>query len=48
MDPQCCAKCKDFPEDILMLSCSHDLCLPCAAQRFGVEYRKNSFANVGC
>jgi hypothetical protein len=29
--PQHCIKCKKLPEDILMLSCSHDLCLDCAA-----------------
>lgn len=31
--PQPCTKCNNLPEDILMLACSHDLCLNCAADR---------------
>ena len=26
-----CSKCKCEPQDILMLACNHDLCLPCSA-----------------
>ena len=26
-----CARCKVIPEDILILSCKHNLCLDCAA-----------------
>lgn len=29
-----CGRCRQYPENILMLSCSHDLCLDCAAQVF--------------
>lgn len=32
-EPQRCIKCHKIPEDILMLACSHDLCLDCAADR---------------
>jgi len=32
-EPQRCIKCNKLPEDILMLACSHDLCLDCAAER---------------
>lgn len=34
-EPEKCAKCGQYPEDILMLSCNHDLCLNCAAVVFG-------------
>jgi hypothetical protein len=45
-EPQPCSKCKKVPEDILMLSCSHDLCLQCAAERLGVELKKKKVADV--
>ena len=32
-----CSKCFKVPDDILMLTCSHDLCLPCAAKSFSVQ-----------
>ncbi|KAL4506474.1 hypothetical protein ABPG72_000045 [Tetrahymena utriculariae] len=34
---QKCTNCKQIPDDILMLSCDHDLCLNCAAQIFVSE-----------
>lgn len=45
-EPQSCTKCGCLPEDILMLSCSHDLCLNCASDRLAIELRKNKNANV--
>lgn len=44
--PQPCTKCKKLPEDILMLACSHDLCLDCAAERLAFEMKKKKPANV--
>ena len=44
--PQPCTKCKQLPEDILMLACSHDLCLDCAADRLAFEMKKKKPANV--
>ena len=38
--PQLCTKCKKLPEDILMLACSHDICLPCSADRLAVALQK--------
>jgi hypothetical protein len=32
-----CFKCGQIPDDILMLSCNHDLCLFCAAAVFVVQ-----------
>lgn len=46
MDPQSCTKCSCFPEDILMLACSHDLCLNCASDRLAFEMKKKKNANV--
>lgn len=45
-EPQPCSRCKKIPEDILMLSCTHDLCLQCAADRLGVELKKKKTADV--
>lgn len=45
-DPQACTKCGCMPEDILMLACSHDLCLNCAATRLSFELKKNKNTNV--
>lgn len=45
-DPQACTKCGCMPEDILMLACSHDLCLNCASDRLAFEMKKNKNANV--
>ena len=44
--PQPCTKCKKLPEDILMLACSHDLCLDCASDRLAFEMKKKKPANV--
>jgi hypothetical protein len=44
--PQPCTKCNNLPEDILMLACSHDLCLNCAADRLNFEMKKRKPANV--
>ena len=44
--PQPCTKCQNIPEDILMLSCGHDLCLECAAVRLSVEMKKRKPAEV--
>lgn len=38
--PEKCAKCEEFPEDILMLACNHDLCLLCAAHAFSSPENK--------
>ena len=46
MEPQACTKCQSLPEDILMLACSHDLCLNCAADRLAFEMKKKKTANV--
>ena len=46
MDPQTCTKCNTLPEDILMLACSHDLCLNCAADRLAFEMKKKKPATV--
>lgn len=43
---QPCSKCQKVPEDILMLSCTHDLCLNCAAERLNVEMKKRKPADV--
>jgi hypothetical protein len=45
-EPQSCTKCGCMPEDILMLACSHDLCLNCASDRLAFEMKKNKNANV--
>ena len=44
--PQSCTKCSSLPEDILMLACSHDLCLNCASDRLAFEMKKKKNANV--
>ncbi len=44
--PQPCTKCHNLPEDILMLACSHDLCLNCASERLNFEMKKRKPANV--
>ena len=40
-NPETCAKCGSLPEDILMLTCNHDLCLPCSAKNHQRELLKN-------
>ncbi|CAD8195008.1 unnamed protein product [Paramecium octaurelia] len=37
-----CSKCLNVPDDILMLTCSHDLCLLCAAKSFSQQPSKRS------
>ncbi len=44
--PQPCTKCNTLPDDILLLACSHDLCLNCAAERLSFEMKKKKPANV--
>ena len=43
--PEKCSKCTNFPEDILMLACGHDLCLLCAAKVFQKSEAKYSRPN---
>jgi len=40
-----CAKCGQPPEDLLVMSCSHNLCLPCAAKNLAREQGKGLHAN---
>lgn len=35
-----CAKCGSLPDDILTLTCCHDLCLSCASKNLIREMRK--------
>ncbi|CAD8114474.1 unnamed protein product [Paramecium sonneborni] len=35
-----CSKCQKVPDDILMLTCTHDLCLDCAAKSFSTQQTK--------
>ncbi|KRX06085.1 hypothetical protein PPERSA_09697 [Pseudocohnilembus persalinus] len=35
---QQCSLCENFPDDILMLACNHDLCLQCAASSYYQEH----------
>ncbi|CAD8096258.1 unnamed protein product [Paramecium sonneborni] len=37
-----CSRCLKVPDDILMLTCSHDLCLLCAAKSFSQQQPKRS------
>lgn len=37
-----CAICKCMPDDILILTCDHNLCLNCAAHNLIKQQRKNS------
>jgi hypothetical protein len=45
-----CAKCAQTPEDILILTCDHNLCLLCAAKNLQREQKRNmhSFQTVVC
>lgn len=45
-----CAKCGENPEDVLILTCGHDLCLDCAAINLHDQEQKqqNSYATVIC
>lgn len=46
----CCSKCGNTPEDVLILTCDHNLCLSCAAAnlRREQEKSKHSFQTVVC
>ena len=46
MDPQACSRCNSLPEDILMLACTHDLCLNCASNRLADEMKRKKNSNV--
>ncbi|CAI2366576.1 unnamed protein product [Moneuplotes crassus] len=54
MDPQdestFCAECNNCPEDILVLICNHNLCLPCASKNLKRESDKSqhTFQTVVC
>lgn len=36
-----CAKCDAKPEDVLILTCDHNLCLPCAAQNLHNQQKQH-------
>ncbi len=36
-----CAKCGSLVEETLLLTCEHNLCLPCAARNLSKEETKN-------
>lgn len=44
-DDVCCAKCGNRPEDVLILTCDHNLCLNCAAENLakGQKKHQNTF-----
>lgn len=35
-----CAKCGQTPDDVLILTCDHNLCLPCASSNLKKEVAK--------
>lgn len=37
-----CARCREFPNDVLILTCDHNLCLKCASFNLKRENMKNS------
>ena len=37
-----CAKCGSVPDDILILTCDHNLCLECAALNLDKEQKKGA------
>ncbi|CAD8054725.1 unnamed protein product [Paramecium primaurelia] len=37
-----CSYCQKVPDDILMLTCNHDLCLDCAAKSFSTQQAKKN------
>jgi len=41
-----CAKCHDNPDDVLILTCEHNLCLVCASKNLNEQElrQKNSFS----
>ena len=40
-EPISCAKCGDAPEDVLILTCDHNLCISCAAANLRREQQKS-------
>jgi uncharacterized protein involved in type VI secretion and phage assembly len=45
-DEVLCAKCEDNPDDVLILTCEHNLCLSCASKNLHEQEMrsKNSFS----
>ena len=45
-DEVLCAKCEDNPDDVLILTCEHNLCLSCASKNLHEQETrsKNSFS----
>ena len=43
VDDVSCAKCGSKPEDVLILTCDHNLCLPCAAKNLSQQQNQNTF-----
>lgn len=41
-DNEVCSICEQHPEDILMLECTHDLCVNCAAEIYAKVSKKTS------
>ena len=37
-----CADCGNTPEDVLILTCEHNLCLPCAAANLHQSQERNA------
>ena len=46
--PSHCFKCKKTPDDILMLECSHDICLLCAGELLNQSKQKENDKNFAC
>jgi len=43
-----CAKCGATPEDVLILTCDHNLCIPCAAANLRREQQKSKHTFQVC
>jgi len=46
-----CAACETIPEDVLILTCEHNLCLPCAAANLHQSQQRaenSTFQSVIC
>ena len=43
LDDVACHKCGAKPEDVLILTCDHNLCLPCAARNLAQQQNQNTF-----
>ena len=46
--PEKCYKCLKTPDDILMLSCNHDMCLPCAGDILSLNRSKENEKLFSC